>query len=92
MSGPAKDRDRSFGGFNLFLDQDYRLFLTSACGDGSITGRRAADLRTYLPNRSPGQASCLLKRLRTHGLIKKNRAALQILPHEDRSKSLGGDT
>jgi hypothetical protein len=71
MSGPARDQGRSFRGFNLFQKQDYRLFLTLGRGEWSISGFRAADLRAYMPDLSPSQSSYLLKRLRTHGLIKK---------------------
>ena len=71
MSDRAKDQGRSFRGFNLFLGQDYRLFLTLGRGEWSISGFRAADLRANIPDLSPSQSSYLLKRLRTHGLIKK---------------------
>ena len=71
MSSPVKNQGRSFRGFNLFQEQDYRLFLTLGRGEWSITGFRAADLRAYMPNLSSNQSSYLLKRLRTHGLIKK---------------------
>ena len=71
ISSPAKDQGRSFRGFNLFQEKDYRLFLTLGRGEWSISGFRAADLRAYMPNLSPSQSSYLLKRLRTHGLIKK---------------------
>ena len=71
ISAPAKDQGRSFRGFNLFQDNDYRLFLTIARGEWSISGFRAADLRAHVPNLSPSQSSYLLKRLRTHGMIKK---------------------
>ena len=71
MSRPAKDKGRSFRGFNPFQDNDYRLFLTIARGEWSISGFRAADLRTFIPDLSPTRSSYLLKRLRTHGLIKK---------------------
>lgn len=71
MASPAKEQGRSFRGFNLFQQQDYRLFLTIARGEWSISGFRAADLRSHIPNLSPSQSSYLLKRLRTHGLIKK---------------------
>jgi len=71
MSDRAKDQGRSFRGFNLFLKQDYRLFLILSRGEWSISGFRAADLRAYLPDLSSSQSSYLLKRLRTHGLIKK---------------------
>ena len=71
MSAPAKHQGRSFRGFNLFLEQDYRLFVTIGRGEWSISGFRATDLRAHMPNLSPGQSSYLIKRLRTHGLIKK---------------------
>jgi hypothetical protein len=33
MASPAKEKGRSFRGFNLFLDPDYRLFLALARGE-----------------------------------------------------------
>jgi len=71
MAAPTKVKGHSFRGFNLFLDLDYRLFLTLARGEWAICGFRAADLRAHIEGLSPGQSSYILKRLRTHGLIKK---------------------
>ncbi len=71
MAKPAKYGGRSFRGFNLFLDEDFRLFLTIARGEWCISGFRAADLRAHIPGLTPSRSSYLLKRLRTHGLIKK---------------------
>jgi hypothetical protein len=71
MASPAKVNKRSFRGFNLFMDTDYQLFLTLARGEWCISGFRAKDLRTHMTNLTPGKASYLIKRLRTHGLIKK---------------------
>jgi hypothetical protein len=71
MAGRAKIKGHSFRGFNLFLDPDFRLFLTLARGEWAISGFRAADLRAHIAGLSPGQSSYILKRLRTHGLIKK---------------------
>jgi len=71
MAAPAKVKGRSFRGFDLFLDPDYRLFLTLARGEWSISGFRARDLRRHIATLTPGRASYLIKRLRTHGLIKK---------------------
>ncbi len=71
MAAPAKVKGRSFRGFDLFLDPDYRLFLTLARGEWSISGFRARDLRQHIATLTPGRASYLIKRLRTHGLIKK---------------------
>jgi hypothetical protein len=71
MAAPAKVKGRSFRGFDLFLDPDYRLFLTLARAEWSISGLRARDLRQHIAALTPGRASYLIKRLRTHGLIKK---------------------
>jgi hypothetical protein len=71
MAAPAKVKGRSFRGFDLFLDPDYRLFLTLARGEWSISGFRASDLRQHIDTLTPARASYLIKRLRTHGLIKK---------------------
>ena len=68
---PAKDGGRSCRGFNLFLDNDYRLFLTMARGEWCISGFRSRDLRRHLPELTATRSSYLLKRLRTHGLTKK---------------------
>ena len=71
MAQPTKEKQRSFRGFNFFLEHDYRLFLTLARGEWCISGFRAGDLRACIPSLSPSRSSYLLKRLRTHGLIKK---------------------
>ncbi len=71
MAAPAKAKGHSFRGFNLFLDPDYQLFLTLLRGEWTISGFRARDLRRQIPGLTPGGTSYLLKRLRTHGLIKK---------------------
>ena len=71
IAKPAHEHGRSYRGFNLFLDDDYRLFLAIARGEWAISGFRAADLRALLPDISPSRSSHLLKRLRLHGLIKK---------------------
>lgn len=71
MAQPARQKDRAYRGFNLFLGNDYHLFIAIARGEWSISGFRAADLRRHIDDLSPAQSSYLLKRLRTHGLIKK---------------------
>ncbi|MGH8488623.1 MAG: hypothetical protein ACREXS_07125 [Gammaproteobacteria bacterium] len=67
MAKPVRENDRSYRGFNLFLGEDHGLFITLARGEWNISGFRASDLRDL----STGRASYWLKRLRTHGLIKK---------------------
>ena len=59
------------GGFNLFIRDDHHLFLALARGEWCISGFRALDLRARIPWLTPTRCSSLLKRLRTHGLIKK---------------------
>ena len=71
MAKTARDKDRSYRGFNVLLEDDFRLFLTIARGEWSISGFRAADLRAHIPDLSTSRSSYLLKRLRTHALIKK---------------------
>jgi hypothetical protein len=71
VAKPAADHGRSYRGFNLLLDEDYRLFLTIARGEWAISGFRAADLRAHLTDLTPSRSSHFLKRLRLHGLIKK---------------------
>ena len=71
MAAPAKVKGRSFHGFDLLPDADYRLFLTLARGEWSISGFRARDLGHHIEGLSPSRASYLIKRLHTHGLIKK---------------------
>lgn len=71
MAAPSKVNGRSCRGFDLFLDLDYQLFLVLARGEWALSGFRARDLRDHIPDLSSGRSSYLLKRLRTHGLIKK---------------------
>jgi hypothetical protein len=71
MAKPAREKQRSFRGFNLFLEDDYRLFLTLARAEWSISGFRACDLRQHMPGLTSSRSSYLIKRMRTHGLIKK---------------------
>nr|VFK17654.1 MAG: hypothetical protein BECKLFY1418C_GA0070996_10343 [Candidatus Kentron sp. LFY] len=82
VSAPAKENGRSFRGFNLFLDNGYPLFLTLVRGEWTISGFRARDLREHIEGLSPGRASYILKRLRLHGLIKKVRSSVQVLPDQ----------
>jgi hypothetical protein len=71
MAKPAQKQGRSYRGFNPLLSEDYRLFLALLRGEWSFSGFRAADIRAHLNHLSPARVSHLLKRLRTHGLIKK---------------------
>ena len=71
VTEPAAQNNRNYKGFNFFSREDEKILL--AVGDGRFTlkGLTNKELRKLLPERSPGQISRILKRLRLHGLIKK---------------------
>jgi hypothetical protein len=71
IATPVHEGDRSYRGFNLFHGPDLALFRTILRGEFTLSGFQARQLRRHLPDRSGSQLSRLLKRLRTHGLIKK---------------------
>ena len=66
-----KDKNHRYKGFNLLADEDTQLLRVLARGEFMITGFSNRALRKLMPNKSPGQISRLLKRLRVHGLIRK---------------------
>lgn len=71
LTQPAKVKGRSYRGFNLFFQDDFDLFITLMRGEWAISGFRARDLRGHLSQLTPSRTSYLIKRLRTHGVIKK---------------------
>jgi len=73
VSRPARADNRSYRGFNLFHGDDLDLFRVIVRGEFNISGFRNSELRNYMPAKSSGQISRMIKRLRKHGLIKKAR-------------------
>ena len=71
VSRTVQQNERSYPGFNFFDDDDQMLFEAPARGEFNISGLQNKTLRPHLPDKSSGQVSRLLKRLRLHGLIKK---------------------
>ena len=71
ISTPVRHGDRIYRGFNLFHGTDLDLFRAITRGEFTISGFQARTLRHWLPEMSSSQLSRMLKRLRTHGLIKK---------------------
>ena len=67
----TKVNNRSYKGFNFFDPEDERLLCTIAKGDFCIKGFSNKHIRKFLPEKSSGQISRLLKRLHIKGLIKK---------------------
>jgi hypothetical protein len=62
---------RSYRGFNFFNPDDEALFVALARGELAISGVQNKTLRCWFPHYNSGQMSRMLRRLRTHGLIKK---------------------
>ena len=71
ISQPVAENDRNYRGFNFFDPQDEELFETLARGEFNISGFQNRDLRRRLGNRTSGQISRTMKRLRVLGLLKK---------------------
>ena len=71
LSSPAKVKARTYRGFNLFLQEDFNVLITLMRGEWAISGFRARDLRNHISQLTPSRSSYLIKRLRTHGIIKK---------------------
>ncbi len=62
---------RKYKGFNMFSKHDLNILLTVLKGEFNISGFKNKDIRNLLPHLSSSQVSRLLRRLRSHGLIKK---------------------
>lgn len=71
ISRTVQDGTRRFRGFNVLDPQDRKLFEILERGEFNISGFQNRDLRRHLPELTGSQACRLLKRLRTHGLVKK---------------------
>ncbi len=71
VSQPVAENDRSYRGFNFFDPHDEELFRSLGSGEFNISGFQNKDLRRRIQEKTSGQISRLVKRLRVHGLIKK---------------------
>lgn len=71
IAAPVREGERSYRGFNLFHGEDLNLFLALVRGEWTLSGFQARQVRACLPEGPGGRLSRSLKRLRTHGLIKK---------------------
>ncbi len=68
----ANQKGRSYKGFNFFDSEDLELLRVIVRGEYNISGFQNKNIKEQM-HKSSGQISRLLKRLRTHGLIKKIR-------------------
>lgn len=71
LSQKVRAQNGSYPGFNFFDEDDQILFQALARGEYNIGGVQNKTLRPHLNDKTSGQVSRLLKRLRMHGLIKK---------------------
>ena len=65
------ENHRPYKGFNFFDNDDQKLFQAIASGEFTISGFQNKHLRDKIKNKNTAQISRILKRLRSHGLIKK---------------------
>ena len=68
---PVKENDRAYRGFNFFDPDDEELLRSLGSGEFNISGFQNQHLRRRLEEKTSGQISRLVKRLRVHGLIRK---------------------
>jgi hypothetical protein len=71
ISKTVVENNRPYKGFNLFTDDDQKIFESIAGGEFNISGFQNKNLRAKLAHKSTAQISIIIKRLRTHGLVKK---------------------
>ncbi len=60
-----------YKGFNFFAASDVAILRVLVRGEFAISGLTHRAVQAHLPDKTPGQISRLLKRLRVHGLLKK---------------------
>jgi hypothetical protein len=71
ISKPAKEGQRTYRGINLLAEEDRVVLEAIFRGEFNLSGFQSRHLQDLLPGKTPSQVWRLLKRLRTHGLIKK---------------------
>jgi hypothetical protein len=68
---PLTENNRKYKGFNFFSKEDEKILVAVSDGKFTLKGITNKELRKMIPEKSSGQLSRILKRLRLHGLIKK---------------------
>lgn len=71
ISRNVRKDGRSYRGFNLFNEDDEKVFQTLARGEFQIYGFRSKNIHDHIPEMKPWKISHTLRRLRNHGIIKK---------------------
>ncbi len=67
----VEENKRGYRGLNFFDEKDLKILGILTRGEFNISGFRSKNLRHYLPGKSSGQISRILKRLKLHGMIKR---------------------
>ena len=71
LTESVKCGQHNYRGFNLFQSLDLKLLSALMHGGFNISGLRNKDMRRLIPEMNPSQMSRAIKRLHTHGIIKK---------------------
>ena len=71
ISQPVSQNGRNYKGFNFFAAEDQQLFKILARGEHNLSGMRNKDIRKHMPDLSSSKVSRIIKRLRTHGMLKR---------------------
>lgn len=74
------ENGRTYRGRNFFDQQDREVLEAIGQGEFCIRGMQNKTLRKLLPGRSTQQVSRTIKRLRTHGLVKKTARSYKYYP------------
>lgn len=73
LSEKVEDNNRTYRGFNLFDEEDKKLFRIIIRGEFNIRGMSNKAIREKFKDKTSSQISRILKSLRLHGIIKKTR-------------------
>jgi hypothetical protein len=68
---PVQVNNRNYKGFNFFSKEDEKILIAVSNGKFTLKGITNKELRKMMPDKSSGQLSRIIKRLRLHGLLKK---------------------
>lgn len=71
VTTPVREGRRTYRGFNFLAPTEVRLLRALGRGEFNLSGFQNKHLRAHLPPCTARHVAQLLKRLRTHGLIKK---------------------
>ena len=67
----VKENGHTYKGFNFFNHDDLQLLRVIMSGEHNVSGFQNKNLRMKITDKTSAQISRTLKRLRTHGMIKK---------------------